>query len=105
MIEINIDLQKIGIGGEFRRFNLEDFALLITAKYERKYLLEVIYRENDRAFVFNEDFYKYALENNCFHDLDRCAREFAEKNGYKYFIKITDVDSYCIICAKEREEY
>jgi hypothetical protein len=35
--------------------------------------------------------------------LDSCAKEFAEKIGCKYFIKITDEDGYCIMCAREKE--
>jgi len=104
MIEINIDLQKIGIGGGFRRFTLSGFASIITYDYDSRYLIEVSRIENNRVFVFDREFYGFVSEKNCFHDLERCAREFAEKNGYKYFIKIIDGDSYCITCARERED-
>jgi len=103
MIEINIDLQKIGIGGEFRRFTLSVFASIVTAGYESRCLVEVTRRYNNRVFVFDREFYGFVLEKNCFNNLDGCARELAEKNGCKYFIKIIDVDSYCITCAHEKD--
>jgi hypothetical protein len=104
MIEIDIDLQKIGIGGEFRRFTLESFAKVVTANYDARYIVEVTRRDNDRVFVFDREFYTFVLEKNCSHDLDSCAKEFAEKKGYKYFIKIIDEDGYCITCAREKED-
>jgi hypothetical protein len=103
MIDIYIDLQKIGIGGEFRRFTFEWFASVVTANYDSRYIIEVTHRDNDRVFVFDREFYGFVLEKNCLHDLDSCAKEFAERIGCKYFIKITDGDSYCITCAREKE--
>ena len=105
MIEIRINLKEIGIGGEFRRFTLEAFANFVTANYDSRYIVEVTRRDNARVFVFDREFYTFVSEKNCFHvhDLNNCAKEFAEKNGCKYFIKIIDGDSYCITCAREKD--